>query len=89
MRRVFFFRYTLKVEYNLTASASGQYFSLVLIQDGEIYGWGRKTEGQMGNGTMSDNSSIEKITSIQGKVIGVTAGFYHCLAFTEDGAIYG
>ena len=43
----------------------------------------------MGNGTMSDNSSIEKITSIQGKVIGVTAGFYHCLAFTEDGAIYG
>ena len=69
--------------------AAGYQHSLVLLESGKVYGWGRNEEGELGDGTTQERRHPQLITGIPGKVIGISAGNYHSLALLESGEVYG
>lgn len=48
----------------------GQGFSIVIIENGEIYGWGDNGYGQLGVGHIHDREKPCRINSLEGIVIG-------------------
>ena len=69
--------------------ATGTYHSLVLLESGKVYGWGRNGFGQLGDGTNKDRNLPQLITSLPSKVVGIAAGDNHSLAVLKSGKVYG
>ena len=69
--------------------AVGAWHSMVFLESGEICSWGDNTYGQLGDGTTLNRVSPKLIRGIPGKVTGLAAGFFHSVAFTESGEVYG
>ena len=69
--------------------AAGSLHSLALLEGGEVYAWGMNGNGQLGNGTYKDRNVPKLIKTLPGKVVGIAAGYYHTLAFLENGKVFG
>ena len=66
--------------------ATGAYrHSLVVTENGEVYGWGRNDYVQLGDGTTKDRNRPSVIKGIPGKVVGVAAGSSTRLLFLMMG----
>lgn len=67
--------------------AAGWQHSFALGSDGTLYGWGRNTEGQLGNGT---TDSVNLPVSIDGLFTfkKIAGGRFHSLALDSDGWVY-
>lgn len=73
--------------------------SLVLMEDGTVYGFGYNGNGRLGNGTFTEtnvpvrvsNNSSAGFTNgdSSNKVVGISTGYAHSLIVTEDGTVYG
>ena len=46
------------VDYQITAVATGENHSLVLLENGEVYAWGDNEYGQLCNGTIQARSGF-------------------------------
>jgi len=68
---------------------AGQYHSLAVSVNGEVYGWGYNRDYELGVGDNMDRVLPQAVPSLTGrKVTSLAAGGYHTLAVTEDGTLY-
>jgi alpha-tubulin suppressor-like RCC1 family protein len=75
----------------IISTTSSHGFNLALCTDGSIVGWGRNTQGQLGNGSTATSSppvEVNRSGVLAGRtVIAIDAGYVHCLALCADGGI--
>merc|ERR1712226_473369 len=73
----------------LNKMSMGVAHTLMLLDNGEVYGWGRNQEGQLG--PLPDYTEIpvplEAISAV-GKIIDVASGSLHNLILDRDGNVY-
>ena len=63
----------------------GFYHSLGLEDDGSVYGWGRNSSGQLGDGTTTNRNVPTQVDGLS--AVGVAAGGNHSLALTVEGTV--
>ena len=73
----------------IVGSANGDYHSLILLENGRVYGWGNNNYGQLGNDTNKNTPSPNLIETIPGKVVSIATGGVISLALLETGEVYG
>lgn len=67
--------------------AAGESHSLVLTNEGNLWGWGRNGYGQLGNGATTDSSPPVQTSNLTG-VSDFAAGQYHSIALKSDGTVW-
>lgn len=80
----------LVIESGAVAIAAGQYFTLVLMEDGSVLAFGDNSSGQLGDGTKIGQATPDHVKGID-HVVAIAAGADHALAIVEtkreDGTI--
>ena len=71
----------------VAASGVGVY-SLVLLRNGDVYGFGSNLYGQLGLGDTTDRLTPTKIMTLPGAVAAVAAGYTHSLVLLQNGDVY-
>ena len=74
-----------------TQVSAGQSHSLAVGSDGNLYAWGNNTNGQLGNGTTTNQTTATKATTPTGTGTGfiqTAAGGSHSMALDRDGNIW-
>jgi alpha-tubulin suppressor-like RCC1 family protein len=80
---------TLAAGVTPTAIATGDYHSLAIGSDGNLYAWGDNQYGELGDGTTTDRYSPEAITLAAGVTpTAIAAGYDFSLAIGSDGNLY-
>ena len=71
------------------AVSGGQagYHSLALKADGTVWTWGKNTEGQLGDGTLTNSNVPVQVPGLTG-IIAIAGGEYHSLALKNDGTVW-
>ena len=69
------------------ASAGGAH-SIAVMADGTLWAWGSNSDGQLGEGSMSDSAVPIQIGNSK-EWIYVSAGKYHTFAIKSDGSLWG
>lgn len=67
----------------------GASHSLALTAKGQVYSWGKNTQGQCGHGNNEDSlkpNLVKKLLDIE--IVQLAAGWEHSLALSKDGKIY-
>jgi alpha-tubulin suppressor-like RCC1 family protein len=68
---------------------TGNQFSAYLAVDGTVWTWGKNSQGQLGR---NDSALVDQLTPVMvpglNNVIGISAGFEHCLAVKADGTVW-
>ncbi|WEK54130.1 MAG: S-layer homology domain-containing protein [Candidatus Cohnella colombiensis] len=78
---------------NLAASASvtsvavGGRHSIALKNDGTVWTWGYNSNGQLGDGTMTDRSTPVHVTGVNG-IIAISGGDEYTVALKNDGTVW-
>lgn len=68
---------------------SGQYHSLAVTADGEVYSWGWGVHGQLGHGGIEDALVPTHVQALSDKqIIKVCGGYCHTLALSSLGEVY-
>lgn len=67
---------------------AGQYHSIGLTSDGQVYTWGWGIHGQLGHGTCN-NEYYPKLVQFEEIIAQITAGHAHSLILACDGKLYG
>ncbi len=75
----------LQILTGVAATAVGTGHSLALKTDGSVWAWGRNSQGQLGDGSTTDQSTPVQILT---DVAAVAAGSYHTLALKTDGSLW-
>jgi alpha-tubulin suppressor-like RCC1 family protein len=75
----------------ISTIACGQIHTIALDSSGQVHGWGRNSEGELGNGTQTD--SYTPILIYAGSIIGrtivaISCGEYHILALDSTGQMH-
>ena len=79
---------TLDGERAVSVSAGGLH-SLTLTADGSVWSWGNGNYGRLGHGDEQRQWQPKKVEALAGqRVVTVSAGQYHSLAITADGAVW-
>jgi alpha-tubulin suppressor-like RCC1 family protein len=81
---------------DIIAIAAGEFFSVALTSTGDVYTWGSKSNGRLGDGSTSgsSNTPVRVLSGTQGahtnleNIATIAAGEDHALAATNDGAVY-
>ncbi len=70
--------------------SSGHVHSLILCDDGSVYGFGYNSSGQLGLGHTDDQSTPQLIPlPTEARPCQISAGYYHSLILCDDGSLYG
>ncbi len=89
----YFFLTSINVTYDNKTPVSiscGGYYTIVLMGDGSIYGCGLNTNGQLGDGTTTQRTTLTLMTNSTGKTpVSISCGAYHTIVLMDDGSIYG
>jgi len=73
----------------VVAVSAGVFHSLALTADGAAWSWGKGEEGRLGHGDDQRQLLPKKVEAFAGQcVVAVSAGVYHSLAVTADGAVF-
>lgn len=74
----------------ITKVSLGEAFALALTARGQVYTWGRNSQGQLGLGDVQDRSSPALVSSGIGTetIVEIAAGAQHAIALTSDGIIW-
>ena len=79
----------LPADKNFVQVDAGKFHSLALADDGQIFGWGANSRGQLGNGTTVDASIPSVATTPEGvSFVQVAGGEQHTIALAADGGVY-
>ena len=69
--------------------SAGMAHSLALTADGAVWSWGYGVWGRLGHGDQQQQQLPKKIEGFAGqRIVAVSAGEYHSLALTADGAVF-
>ena len=72
----------------ISSLSSGDWHACVITTEGKAYCWGRNTDGQLGNGGLTNSSSpvaVDMTGVLSGKTITALSGnYYHTCAQTAD-----
>ena len=66
----------------------GGFFSLALMPDHTVMGWGANEHGELGNGSYSDADTPVQASSVLSHVVQISAGWKHAVALTDDGHVW-
>ena len=69
--------------------AAGTYYSLALLENGKVCGWGYNIDGELGDSTKQNRNIPQLIEALPGKVVSIAAGEQHSIALIENGKVYG
>lgn len=69
--------------------ATGEIFTLALLEDGSVWGWGRNQSGQVGSGENTNQHDRPMPLDGLADVVHLAAGQEHALAVTADGGVWG
>lgn len=72
---------------NVTAIANGAYHVLALKSDNTVWAWGRNGDGQLGNGTTTDNDVPTQVPGLT-NVVAISGSGYTSAALTSDGSVW-
>ncbi len=72
--------------------SAGVEYSLVLLDDGSVWGWGNNSYGQLGDGTTTSSNVPIQVHGVDdigylGDIIDISAGYYFSLALRSDGTV--
>jgi hypothetical protein len=68
---------------------AGQDAAFAIGDDGELFSWGRGDNGLLGHGDEQDQASPKRVEAMRGiRIISVSVGADHAIAFAEDGLVY-
>jgi alpha-tubulin suppressor-like RCC1 family protein len=74
------------------AIATGEYHSLAVTSDNNVWAWGYNAYGQLGDGTTMERLTPVQVTVEGGSpltgVVAVAAGSWHSLALKSDGTVW-
>lgn len=70
------------------AVAAGYSFSLVLLENGDVYAFGHNYPGQLGLGDTAGRDTPEKILGLPHPATALAAGERHALVLLENGDVY-
>ena len=73
---------------NPLAITGGGFFSLALMPDHTLLGWGANEKGELGDGTYTDRPAPVAVNPIVSNVIQVSGGWKHAVALTATGAVW-
>ncbi len=74
---------------SLSAALGGANPAIAATPSGGVYAWGDNSNGQLGNGKLSNSSTPVAITLPNGvTATAIAAGGYHSLAIGSDGKVY-
>lgn len=68
------------------AVAAGETFSLALLENGTVLGWGSNYRGQIGDGTTTQQNTPVAVSGLS-EVVAIAAGQDFSLALLEDGTV--
>jgi len=71
----------------IKAIAAGDGFSMALKQDGTVRTWGYNGRGQLGDGTLVNQSKPVQVTGLS-QVVALEGGYGHALAAKADGTVW-
>ncbi|XP_039293756.1 PH, RCC1 and FYVE domains-containing protein 1 isoform X2 [Nilaparvata lugens] len=73
----------------VSAVACGKEHALILTTDSTVYSWGTGSRGQLGHGSVDDESHPRELAALCGlRVIAVAAGGWHSCCITEQRDLY-
>lgn len=67
----------------------GASHSLALTNKGQVYAWGKNTQGQCGQGNLEDQLKpmvVKRLAELS--IVQITAGWEHSISLTQDGKMY-
>jgi len=76
----------LKIMEDVISVSAGDSHTMAITSDGTLWGWGRNSSGQLGNGSQIEQLEPAKILY---DVIYVSAGGDHTMAITSNGTLWG
>jgi alpha-tubulin suppressor-like RCC1 family protein len=68
--------------------ATGQQFTMAVLTDGSLWGWGRNNKGQLGDGTITGRVAPVRI-GMATDWVSVACGWEHTLGIRYDGSLWG
>lgn len=72
----------------ITQIAASPTHVLILTNSGEVYGWGRNGNGQLGDGTLNNQTtSLTRVKNLP-SIAAISVGFNTSYALTEQGDLY-
>lgn len=72
----------------LTVTGGG-FFSLALMPDHTLLGWGRNSHGELGNGSFTVSQTVPvQVSNVLSNVTNVSAGWFHAVALTSHGKVW-
>ena len=73
----------------VVAVSAGAHHSLGLTASGAVWSWGGGGGGKLGHGNTQTQRQPKKVEALAGqRVVAVSAGGFHSLALTADGAVF-
>ena len=66
---------------------AGGYHTLAILEDGTVQAWGWNSNGQLGDGSLTNHSTPAPVNGLSG-VAAVSAGVQHSLALKNDGTVW-
>jgi alpha-tubulin suppressor-like RCC1 family protein len=74
----------------VTAIRLGDYFTVALTKDGEVYSWGSNSKGQLGDASEEKTRFTPTLVKalLGKKVIAIAAGIDFAVALTDEGEVY-
>lgn len=63
------------------------FYTLLLKVDGTVEGYGYNTDGQLGNGTITNTEKPTNVIGLNGRVVDLYSKYMHTVAKMEDGSL--
>ena len=67
--------------------SAGGYHTSVVKDDGTVWTWGENADGQLGNGTTTDQNTPGSVPGLS-SVISIATGEFHTVALKNDGTVW-
>lgn len=68
--------------------AAGALHTLALLENGEVWAWGRNHRYQLGDGSRTDRNTPVRVLDLPGPAVAIAAGEAHSLVVLEDGTVW-
>ena len=73
---------------NVVDIESTGYTAYAILEDGKVMAWGYGANGELGNGTTTQNNLLPKETQLE-NIEKISASSHSAIALTKDGKVYG
>ncbi len=67
---------------------AGDFHTLAILGAGQVWAWGRNSDGQLGDGTRIDRVQPVRVIGLPRAAVAVSAGGAHSLAVLDDGTVW-